>query len=913
LQPLPVNPETRINVDPKTRIDVDPTKSDLWWADGIATLSSETIAQKLQQGAEIDSINPDWYGWEALHYAARTTEPDKLKVICDKLPRDKINTLTMLSENALHILLDHGVLGQSFNITCQNGTDLKTSKIINQEEERIVKCAEILIDAGIDVNHNNFWNDTPLLIAIKRKYFTIVKMLLEKDDIDLDSCRGTVSGKSARELLRGRKKIRKLKTKALPKQPSTHTKILFRLLKSGDEEAFLKYNGGKIRDILKTNENIDGDGVSNSSCTLLQYCFRRGLIAWHQEQARCESDSPLYYQDTTANRLVQIFCQNGMVKCIQHLLDNGADIDFTLRKFEDGKTLLQAAIVKGYYPLIAVILGRTQITFDPNTLCPAIVELLESTTDDIDLNCTLSIVLNRLLTSETPLDEKGIVILNQIWKLESGLTRFNKENVLLLLKFSGSLNRSSDIAQSRFLCWWNSDITNKALEKIGPEVIQKHLDECVEQQEDKVCINYDSFINNGSVEQVLRTFVSSPVLNVCLNHFVFKILIMQKWEKLRFMKIKYFYLNLLCYVIFYLLLNVYILCKFNKVSNPAVDFVYGLGWIFLLLFVVKELFQLLTSAGSYFSQFNNYAELLFTVTTFLVYSVDANWVDIAEVLSILSCNLVLLLLLEQMPQFAKYIIILRTVVFYLMYIVFYFIQFVAFAICFYILFANSEQAFWTDLGNKIFETIILFTGNLDYMGTPWRRESSSNGTSQDSFHNFSNKELFSKLILLLFVLFMTIILHNLLLGLLVTDMENLNKRVKLFEQLKRASFVVRFEKFLDSAYLRYLPNCILDRFHSGRDLFKDNKYVVVNINDKKMIDDDGKEQLNFILPKKEKPQDSLKKLYRYITAKVNEQSHEGNRHHVNSAVLEKLELVEERLKNLHEITEVMKVGLHKNR
>jgi hypothetical protein len=160
---------------------------------------------------------------------------------------------------------------------------------------------------------------------------------------------------------------------------------------------------------------------------------------------------------------------------------------------------------------------------------------------------------------------------------------------------------------------------------------------------------------------------------------------------------------------------------------------------------------------------------------------------------------------------------------------------------------------------------------------------------------------------------MTIILHNLLLGLLVTDMENLNKRVKLFEQLKRASFVVRFEKFLDSAYLRYLPNCILDRFHSGRDLFKDNKYVVVNINDKKMIDDDGKEQLNFILPKKEKPQDSLKKLYRYITAKVNEQSHEGNRHHVNSAVLEKLELVEERLKNLHEITEVMKVGLHKNR
>jgi hypothetical protein len=265
------------------------------------------------------------------------------------------------------------------------------------------------------------------------------------------------------------------------------------------------------------------------------------------------------------------------------------------------------------------------------------------------------------------------------------------------------------------------------------------------------------------------------------------------------------------------------------------------------------------------------------------------------------------------PLFAKYIIILRTVVFYLLYILFYFIQFVAFAICFYILFANSDQAFWTDLGNKIFETIILFTGNLDYMETPWKKESSSNSTGQNSFHNFSNKELFSKLIMLLFVLFMAIILHNLLLGLLVTDMENLNKRVKLFEQLKRASFVVRIEKFLDSACLRCLPNCIVDHFHSGRDLFKKNKYVVVNINDKKMIDFDGKQQLDFILTKREKRQDSLDKLYRYIKLKVKEQSYEGIRHHVNSEVLEKLEMVEERLKNLHEIAQVMKVGLHKNR
>ncbi|KAJ3621399.1 hypothetical protein MTP99_003535 [Tenebrio molitor] len=894
-QPIPENFEAIIDVEK------DRTRSDPWWADGIKTLSLETIKQNLQQEAEIDSINPKWYGWEALHYAARTTDPDKLQLICDNLPSGKtqINTLTILSENALHVLLDHGDLGQSFNLTCQNGTDLKRSKIINQEKDRIVKCAEILIEAGIDVNHNNFWNETPLLIAIKRKYFKIVDMLLKQDSIDLDSCRGAVSGKTARELLRGKKKIKKIKTKALPNKTSTDTKILFRLLKSGDEEAFLSYKGGKISEmLLETNESIDGDDVVNSSCTLLQYCFRRGLIAWHQEKARCESYSPLHYQDITANRLVQIFCQNGMVKCIQHLLDNGADIDFTLRKFENEKTLLQAAIVKGYYPLVAVILGRTETKFDPNKLCPAIIELVGSTINDIDLNCTLSIVLNRLLTSKTPLDDEGIEKLNEIWKLDHSLTRLKQENVLLLLKFPGSLN---------------STITNTVLEKIGPEVIQKHLDECVEQQEDKICIHYDSFIKNGSVDQGLKTFVTSPVLYVCLTHFVFKILIMQKWEELRFMKVKYFYLNLYFYIFFYLLLNIYILCKFNKVSNLSVGFVFVPGVICLVLFMAKEVFQLSACVGSYFREFSNYAELFFIVTTILVYSVDENWVDFVEVLCILSSNFVLLLLLGQVPKCAKYIIIFHTILFYLMYIVFYFIQFVAFAICFYILFAESDQAFWTDFGNKIFETIVLFTGNLDYMETPWRKESSSNSTSQDSFHNFSYKQLFAKLILLLFVLFMAIILHNLLLGLLVTDMENLNKRVKLFEHSKRASFVVKVEKYLDSACLRCLPNCILRHFHSGRYLFVNNKYVVVNINDKKMIDDDGKQHLDFILTKREKRQNSLEKLFRYIKSKVNEQSCEGIRHHVNSEVLEKLELLEDRLKNLQEISQVIKVGLHKNR
>jgi predicted nucleic acid-binding OB-fold protein len=792
----------------------------------------------------------------------------------------------MLSENALHVLLDHGVLARFFYITSQNGTNLKMSKIINQEKDRFVKCAQILIKAGIDVNHSNFWNETPLLIAISRKHFKIVDMLLKQDGIDLDSCRGGVSGKTARELLKEKD------LNVLPKQPNTHTKILFRLLKSGDEKAFLRYNGGKIKDMLKTDEHIDGDNEANSSCTLLQYCFRRGLIAWHQENARCESDSSLHYQDTTANRLVQIFCQNGMAKCIQHLLDNGADIDFTLRKFEDGKTLLEAAIVKGYYPLVAMILGRTESTFDPNKLCPAVIELVSSTTNDIDLNCTLSMVFNRLLVSRTPLNEEGVVTLNKIASLDFYLRRLNKENVLLFLKFSGSLKRTCNIELSKFLCWRTRYITNPALEKIGAEVIQEHLDECVEQKEDIICINYDSFVDNGSVEEVLRTFMSSPVLNECLNHFVFKIFIMQMWEKLRFLKIKYFSLNFISFVIFYLLLHVYILCKFNKISNFFVDFVYVLGCICLFVFTAKELFQLLVFAGAYFCEFNKFPEIFFMVSTFLVYFANKNLVGIAEVLSILSSNLLLLLSLVQMPKCSSKI--LHFVLLLLMYTVFYLIKFVAFAFFLHFIFGNSQHTFWTDLGNKMFDEVMMFT-NLDNMESPWKNQSSSNGTNQDSSNNFSDNKVFLKLIALV-ILCMGIILNNLLLGFLADDIENLHKRAKLFEHMKRASFVMTSQRFLGTASMRCLfPNCILHHFRSGTDYFKNNKCV--DINEKKMLDDDGKKHLDVILTKRKKRQDSLKKLFRYIKAKVDEQIYEGIRQHINSEGLEKFESVEERHKN----------------
>lgn len=818
----------------------------------------------MAKGSQIDYINEKWYSWEPLHYAAKAADPDKLALIVEKLGPSKINSLTTLSENALHVLLNHGQ-SDAFNISYQNGSSFRLSKILASEKNNLIKCTQILIDGGIDINHPNFWNETPIVIALKRKYYGVIKLLLQKPEIDLDGSQEGVSRKTPRDLFKGKED----QFGVLPKHTTHHTpgKILFQLLKSGDEDGFLKYRGGKLGEDLVNS--FDGVDSSNSSCTLIQYCFRRGLITWLQEKKLCQ-DELMYSLDITCHHLVQVFSDNGMAKCIQHLVENSVDICCTLRKFP--RPLLEVAVQKGYYPFIALILGQPKLVFHPSDICHLLIRLLEADLDDSDFDNTLSMLLNKLLLMEEPLQNKEIRILGEV--LQRKARMINKDNLLLLLKFPGAL------------CTRRTNSTKSILEEIDPEVIQTHLNDCVEEKNDEVRINYESLINkqSNSTDLALKTFLKTPMLNIFLNHLVLKLLIKRKWDNLKYYDVKYFIVNLWFYIFFYCILHIYILYKFQRMSDNFEAPLYYLNLLCMVVFVVKESGQVWANRQTYVKELSNYAEITFVTVTLMVYFMDMNssWIDIPMVLSVLSSNLVLLLLLEQVPKFARYIIILHTVVFYLRYIIFYFLQFVAFATCFYILFTQREAIIWVELPNKIYQTVLAFTGNFEAVQN----------------NNFSNKELFSKMVFILFVLFMAIILNNLLLGLLVTDMGDLNQNVKVIEQMKRASFVVRLENFLP----------FISRFgHSVTALFTDDqKYLVVREHDREMLEDNEKQHLDFILVKTVKKQNALLKLYSYIKSRINAISTNQEIHDLNKEMYQKLVYIEERLRILQEMTEFAK-------
>lgn len=92
---------------------------------------------------------------------------------------------------------------------------------------------------GVNINHNNIWNETPLLIAIRYRQLEVVKLLLQRPEIDLDTCKSPGTDQSARDLLKENEIHLDLlnQTTTLFVDP---VQTLFTYLKSGNEETFLR-------------------------------------------------------------------------------------------------------------------------------------------------------------------------------------------------------------------------------------------------------------------------------------------------------------------------------------------------------------------------------------------------------------------------------------------------------------------------------------------------------------------------------------------------------------------------------------------------------------------------------------------------------------------------------------------------
>lgn len=186
--------------------------------------------------ANQDFAEEGWYYWHPIHFAGYSANVGKLRTVINILG-DKVNALSLFSENALHVLLTYSRHHRMFNVQLSNGWESNIFDVVAEEESEVIECAKLLIDAGIDVNHNNIWNETPLTIAIKFRLLKVIELILKTENVDLDTCKDS-TGKSARDLLREYGIC--LDLLITNNKSASPEKILFTYLKAEEEELFLR-------------------------------------------------------------------------------------------------------------------------------------------------------------------------------------------------------------------------------------------------------------------------------------------------------------------------------------------------------------------------------------------------------------------------------------------------------------------------------------------------------------------------------------------------------------------------------------------------------------------------------------------------------------------------------------------------
>lgn len=229
----------------------------------LALLSS--IKEKF---GSIDCIDDLWYGWEPIHYAAQVADPKKMKIVARFT---NVDSLTYYSENALHILMEN----RKYSIHGNFINDLISIPccLISEMRPNILECVNILMEKHIDVTQSNFWNETPISLALKYRYYKFIKqMLKEHPYIDLEN------GIKYEENLREFQEVMNIRPSSCDVYQEP-TVILFNLLKNDDVESFLRFMNGNIAEYVN---DVDGGYDFTTSGTMLQLCFRKLFLEYLQ-------------------------------------------------------------------------------------------------------------------------------------------------------------------------------------------------------------------------------------------------------------------------------------------------------------------------------------------------------------------------------------------------------------------------------------------------------------------------------------------------------------------------------------------------------------------------------------------------------------------------------------------------------
>ncbi|CAH0551219.1 unnamed protein product [Brassicogethes aeneus] len=297
-----------------------------------------------------------------------------------------------------------------------------------------------------------------------------------------------------------------------------------------------------------------------------------------------------------------------------------------------------------------------------------------------------------------------------------------------------------------------------------------------------------------------------------LKHPLCETFLFLKWHKrIR----KFFLFSLFFHLMFVTLFTTYIIevyrCppkedpgKSEICKTTSSVIVMGYFLLFLnFLFMCKELFQIAQSWLSYLKRWENWLQWLLIISIFLCVqpktalivniSVELDdWQHNVAATGIFFAWVELMMIVGRFPMFGLHVQMFTTVsVNFAKFLLAYFCLFIAFALSFGVLFSNYKS--FKDLKLVIIKVIIMMSGELEY---------------EDVFFDDIYPIQYpgtAHLMYLTFVLLVTVILANLMVGLAVSDIQGLQQSAGLDRLVRQAELIGYLESMLFSRLLNFIP------------------------------------------------------------------------------------------------------------
>ncbi|KZC06393.1 Transient receptor potential channel pyrexia [Dufourea novaeangliae] len=284
-----------------------------------------------------------------------------------------------------------------------------------------------------------------------------------------------------------------------------------------------------------------------------------------------------------------------------------------------------------------------------------------------------------------------------------------------------------------------------------------------------------------------------------LKHPLCESFLYLKWLRIR----KFFLLSLVFHSIFVAFFTAYIAVTYFWNIEKLRKILFWPVLMFTIMLAGKEFFQMAHGVWCYIKGWENWLQWSVVLVSSVVLIMPVyNWQHHVAALGILLIWIELMMVVGRFPMFGLYIQMFTQVsINFFKFIGAYICLIIGFSLGFSVLHKNYKSFANPLVG--LLKTIIMMSGELEF---------------EDVFFDETAPILYSgtaHLMLLSFVILVTVILTNLMMGLAVSDIQELRRCAGLDRLVRRAELVAHLESMLFSKLLDHAPSRIMNTCRRG--------------------------------------------------------------------------------------------------